>query len=103
MTQRIQVQDAHAVPDWSVFGAAVTRERCLQEMVLIEPGGRVSGGFYAFRRVAHHVPLLGLLVPVLYLPGVPWLGVRIYRWVAEHRYLILPKRCSSGTCSIHPT
>ena len=53
---------------------------------LVRGKGRgVYQGFYAFRRVALRLPLLWPFVPILWFPGVNLLGIRIYRWVAEHR------------------
>lgn len=43
-------------------------------------------GFFAFRQLTRRIPALFPLAPVLWLPGMAWLGSRVYRWVANNRY-----------------
>jgi len=75
--------------------------RLLQEMHLLTPnGGRVFHGFGAFRWMAWRLPLLWPMAPLLYLPGVPWLGQKLYLWVARNRFRLVP--CHGGVCAIHP-
>lgn len=50
-----------------------------------DESGRAYRGFYAFRRIARALPLLWPLVPLLHVPGVPWLGERVYALVARNR------------------
>jgi len=52
-------------------------------------GGKTFNGFYAFRRLARHLPLLWPLLPFLYIPGASWIGTRIYARIAA-------KRCKSN-------
>ncbi len=72
--------------------------RLLEEMHVVTPGGRVSHGFAAFRRLAWLLPPLWPLVPLLYLPGVPALGQRTYLWVARNRFHLVP--CHGGSCAV---
>ncbi len=73
--------------------------RLLDEMHLLPPrGGRVYRGFHAFRWIAWRLPLLWPLAPFLYVPGVPFLGQRLYRWIALHRFQLLP--CHGGICTL---
>ncbi|HEX9781031.1 MAG TPA: DCC1-like thiol-disulfide oxidoreductase family protein [bacterium] len=69
--------------------------RCRRELVLIEPGGRVSGGFAALARLTRRLPLLWWAAPALALPGASWVGGRLYRAVAARR-----RRCgdAAGSC-----
>jgi hypothetical protein len=53
-------------------------------------------GFEAFRWMAWRLPLLMLIAPWLYLPGVPAMGAKIYRWIARNRFRLVP--CNSGKC-----
>ncbi len=50
-------------------------------------------GFDAFRKMSHHLPVLWPFAPLLYIPGVPQAGRRIYRYIAENR-----NRCADGYC-----
>jgi predicted DCC family thiol-disulfide oxidoreductase YuxK len=71
----------------------------LQEMhLLTSTGGHVYHGFQAFRWMAWRLPLLWPLAPFLYVPGVPWLGQKLYLWVARNRFRLVP--CHGGVCSI---
>ena len=93
--------DFHVQPDLSKLNPALTPERCRSEMVLIEPNGRVSGGFHAFARLTRRLPLLMWLAPLVHLPGASWVGTRIYRWVAAHRYLLhRHAMCQANQCAL---
>lgn len=94
----------HKQPDLFKLHPALTPERCRSEMILIEPNGRISGGFGAFRQLTRHLPMLWILSPLAYLPGAAWAGNRVYRWVSEHRYLLHKNPiCTSNQCSLpHP-
>jgi predicted DCC family thiol-disulfide oxidoreductase YuxK len=70
----------------------------LEEMHLLTPQGRLHRGFAAFRWLAWRLPALWPLAPVLYLPGVPWLGQRLYLRVARNRFHLVP--CHDGVCEI---
>jgi predicted DCC family thiol-disulfide oxidoreductase YuxK len=48
-------------------------------------GCTVFVGFYAFRRAFFASPLLAPLACLWYIPGVAFVGERVYRWVAAHR------------------
>jgi predicted DCC family thiol-disulfide oxidoreductase YuxK len=73
--------------------------KLLEEMHLVTPDRRrVYRGFAAFRWIAGRLPLLWPLVPLLYLPGVPWLGQRLYCWIARNRYNLTP--CHDGACQL---
>lgn len=43
-------------------------------------------GFFAFRQLTLRIPALFPLAPLFWLPGMGWLGSRVYRWVADNRY-----------------
>ncbi len=73
--------------------------RLLEEMHLITPGARqVLHGFRAFRWMAWRLPALWLIAPLLYLPGVPTFGQRVYLWVARNRFRLVP--CHGGVCTL---
>lgn len=76
--------------------------RFLAEMHL-QPAGSMElyHGFAAFRWMAWRLPLLWPVAPFLYLPGVPWLGQRLYLWVARNRFRLVP--CHGGVCTLNPS
>lgn len=53
--------------------------------IAVDPKGRQFVGFYAFRAIAWQLPATWLLAPLLYIPGIPWLGRRVYAWVVRNR------------------
>ena len=71
----------------------------LKEMHLVTPDRqRAFAGFSAFRWLAWRLPLTLPLAPLAYLPGVPWLGNRVYLWVAKNRFDLVP--CDGGACRV---
>src|SRR5579871_5134323 len=58
----------------------------VEEMhVLTSDGGRVYHGFGAFRWLAWRLPAFWIVAPLLYIPGVPALGQKVYLWIARNR------------------
>ena len=63
----------------------VSRDACVDQMHVVAADGSVTAGFDGFRTLAWRVPLLAVAAPLLYVPGVPWCGRRVYRYVATRR------------------
>jgi predicted DCC family thiol-disulfide oxidoreductase YuxK len=77
----------------------VEPERLLEEMHLIPAGeAKIYHGFGALRWMAWRLPALWLIAPLLYLPGVPEAGQRLYLWVARNRFHLVP--CHGGVCTL---
>ncbi len=69
------------------FPGKLDRAACFIDMHAInERDGRVFRGYDAYRQIAWTVPALWLSLLFLYLPPVSWIGWKIYRYVATHRY-----------------
>jgi predicted DCC family thiol-disulfide oxidoreductase YuxK len=84
---RVEVLDALA--DWprvSVRWPALDQSACLEDMHVVTDRGRVHVGFHGYRALAWHLPLGWLFLPILYTPGVPALGRRVYSYVARRRH-----------------
>ena len=93
--------DFHKQPNLAQLNPALTPQRCHSEMVLLEPEGRISGGFQAFARMTRRLPMLLWLAPLAHLPGANWVGTRVYRWIAEHRYLLhRHSACQTNQCGL---
>ncbi len=56
----------------------LTRADCMQSMHVVSRSGRITAGFDGVRSVAASLPLFWPVAPILYLPGVAWLGRRVY-------------------------
>lgn len=71
----------------------------LEQMhVLPASGRRLYGGYRAIRCLAWRLPLAWPVVLFLYLPGMTWLGQKVYLWIARHRFELVP--CEHGVCEI---
>lgn len=73
--------------------------RMLEEMhVLTADRKRVYVGFRAVRWLLWRLPATVLVAPLMYVPGVPYLGNRAYLWVAKNRLNLVP--CAGGACQV---
>lgn len=64
-------------------------DRAMGEIHVIDETGRVYGGFHAMRRMTRELPLGWPLYALMRLPLVGgWMGPRVYRFIARHRYRI---------------
>lgn len=61
-------------------------------------GRKVRKGFQAFRMISWRLPLLVPIAPLLYFPGVGWIGQKAYLWVARNRFNLIP--CKDGVCAL---
>jgi len=83
---RIDVLDvARCWPAVAARHPTLSREACLDEMHVVTPRGKVELGFGAYRAMARALPAAWPILPLLYLPGVPSVGNRVYRAVARRR------------------
>lgn len=95
---KLHFQNARDTPNLPVTSPTLVPERLLEEMHLVTPRGRVYAGYRAFRWIAWRLPVFWLLAPLLSLPGVPWVGNKLYLWVARRRYRLAP--CAHGVCRL---
>lgn|SRR5262249_20198169 len=97
--RRIQYQNCRETDKLPTSTAPFMPEQLLEQMHLVTPDRqRVHRGFRAFRWMAWRMPLLWVIVPLLYIPGVPMIGQRIYLWVARNRFQLVP--CDHGQCKL---
>jgi len=99
--KRIHYQNCRETNKLPPSAVPLVPERLLQEMHLVTPDRqRVFHGYGAFRWMAWRIPLLWLIAPLLYIPGVPQIGQRVYLWIARNRFRLVP--CQHGVCKIPP-
>jgi predicted DCC family thiol-disulfide oxidoreductase YuxK len=97
--QQIQYQNCRDTANLPRSAVPLLPEQLLEQMHLVTPDRRhVYRGFAAFRWMAWRLPLLWAIAPLLYIPGVPKVGQRIYLWIARNRFQIVP--CEHGACKI---
>lgn len=86
--RQVEFLDLH-LPEAKTRYPHINHEQAMGEIHVIEPSGRIFTGFYGTRRMLRAVPLGVPLWAILRLPIIgDWLGVRVYRFIARHRYAI---------------
>ena len=86
LLNKVRFRDiAHEWPAVSASYPALDYQRAMEDMHLVDPAGRMHVGFDAYRYLARILPLGWLFLPFLYLPGVRWIGIKIYSFVAARR------------------
>lgn len=73
--------------------AADLKPAALKREMHVLIGKDVYKGFFAFRALCGHLPALWILAPFLYLPGVPWIGTRVYAVISARRAVCKHKEC----------
>ena len=68
----------------------ITREAADEALHLVDGDGN-HVGYDAVRRAAEVLPLTFLWAPLLGLPPVRWVGIRVYRRVARNRKCTIPR------------
>lgn len=96
---RLHYQSARDVEHLPPSEVPLDPRRLLDEMHVLTPDRRAAyAGYAAFRWIAWRLPLTVLLAPFLYIPGVPWVGNRVYLWIARNRMDLVP--CRDGVCAV---
>jgi predicted DCC family thiol-disulfide oxidoreductase YuxK len=97
--KKLHFQDARDTRHLPPSEVPLVPKRLLEEMHVVTPDRKhVYFGYQAFRWMAWRMPLTLPLAPFLYLPGVPWLGNKVYLWVAKNRFKLAP--CKDGVCHL---
>ena len=79
----------------------VDRSAALGQMFVLDPSGRLAGGYDGFVSLAPTVPWLRPLERVLRWRSVRTIGWSVYRWVARNRYRLGGSlSCESGACRV---
>ena len=95
---KLTCKDARQEENVPALNPPLDFTRLMAEMHVVTPKQRVFSGFGAFRWMAWRLPALWLVAPLLYLPGIPAIGQKIYFWVARNRFRLIP--CDEGECRL---
>ncbi len=91
--------DFQGLADLTLIHPRLTKKAVASQLHLVEPDGKLFGGFEAFRRMCFSLPMCYPLIPVLYVPGMGVLGPLIYQWVAQNRYFFHSNAvCGNNAC-----
>ena len=61
------------------------KEDLLKEMYLID-NKKVYKGYYAWKQISKKIPLMYPIYLITLIPGVDFIGDKIYKIVSKHRY-----------------
>jgi predicted DCC family thiol-disulfide oxidoreductase YuxK len=78
----------------------LTKEACMRSMHVVRAEGRVVAGYDAVMTLARWLPLTWIPSLVGWIPGMAWVGRRIYNQLASTRPRDEP--CTDEACGIHP-
>jgi predicted DCC family thiol-disulfide oxidoreductase YuxK len=79
----------------------IDRETAMRWMQAVDERGRVFSGVDAWARIGLLLPGWNLLAWILLVPGIRWIGGKVYGWIARNRYRWNREACADGTCSLH--
>jgi len=97
--KQLHFQDCRDTANLPPCAEPLELHRMLEEMHLVTPDRKHAlPGYKAFRWMAWRLPVAVWIAPLLYLPGVPWLGNKVYLWIARNRYNLVP--CKDGVCTL---
>ena len=99
--KKLHYQNCRRTADLPKAEVTLEPKRLIEEMHVVTPDRKAAyAGFAAFRWMAWRMPATALIAPFLYLPGVPWLGNKMYLWIARNRFKLIP--CKDGVCTVTP-
>lgn len=95
----LELVDYQEHEDLSKFHPHLTHKEASSQLHLVEPGGKLYGGFNVFRRICFTLPMLYPLIPILYFPGMKWIGAIVYKFIAKNRYFMhFHPICKTNSC-----
>jgi predicted DCC family thiol-disulfide oxidoreductase YuxK len=96
---RLHYQSCRELDKLPPCAVPLDAERMIEEMHVVPPRrDRAYAGYSAVRWMFWRLPPVAWLAPFLYVPGVPWLGNKVYRWVAKNRFDLVP--CDENGCRV---
>lgn len=104
---RIEYLDAQTVEAVQARFPKLDADAILGAIHVITPDGQVHVGYAGVRALTRQLLPVLWLYPLLGLPGIRWLGSKVYNWVAANRYRLnwllgTPDPCVEGRCAVHP-
>lgn len=102
---RVEFLNIH---DWNAVSTrypSLDFEQAMGQMHVVTGDGQLVGGFAGVRRLLRDLPLGFPVWLLLHIPGMAWVGDRIYRLIANNRYRINKALgapvCENGACKMH--
>jgi predicted DCC family thiol-disulfide oxidoreductase YuxK len=79
----------------------VNRDEAMRLMQAVDQRGRFYSGVDAWARVLLALPGWKLIAWLLFVPGIHFVGQRVYVWIARNRYRWNREECEDGACALH--
>lgn len=104
--RRVEFLDLHAQDTVRSRFPQLDDAALMGEIHVIDARGKVFAGFKGTRRMLRELPLMVPLWALLHLPGMMWVGARVYGWIARNRYAINRlfgvelATCDDGACKL---
>lgn len=102
---RIEFLDIHNWSEVERRYPTLDFETAMGQMHAVTSDGRLIGGFEGVRRLLRDLPLGFPIWLILHIPGMNWLGNKVYRFIARNRYRINRALgalvCETGACKVH--
>ncbi len=73
----------------------------IKEIHLVTASDKVYTGYFAFKFVAKKVPAFFMFWLLSFIPGIDFIGNKIYSLVSENRYRLGCSSCGKLYCRIH--
>jgi hypothetical protein len=83
--KRLQFENYHDPVVREKYAGGIPVKTLDEAMHVKSTNESITKGFYGFRTLTKELPPLWILMPILYIPGIPFIGEKVYGWVARHR------------------
>ncbi|PJF22319.1 MAG: hypothetical protein CUN56_06630 [Phototrophicales bacterium] len=107
---RVEFLNLHQHDDVQKRFPMIDHDRAMGEIHIVTERGKIFTGFAGTRRMLRELPLGLPFYAVFRLPIIgDWIGPRVYRLIARHRYAINrlfgveleTEACQDGVCKLH--
>ena len=84
----------------------LTYEQAMGAIHVVDSEDEIYAAYFAVRRMMRDLPLGLPIWAVLHIPGMDWIGQRVYMWIARNRYKINKffgvelDECVDGYCKL---
>lgn len=97
--------DLHAPDEAGKHFQDIPRADAMGQVHVRDGSGATYAGFLGTRRMLKELPLTFPLWLLLQVPGMTWVGHKVYRWIARNRYTVNrmfgAPVCDTDTCRIN--
>ena len=105
---RVEALNLHEAKTFPSCFPELNDDQLMGEIHVLDSDGRRYAGYDGIRRLLKEVPLGMPVWLLLRLPGLDWLGRRVYRFIARNRYPIsrlcgsVMPACAHDVCKMPP-